>query len=61
LLRTRSFAFAESAFAEPDTNTRVVVKDTHFNNKKVHVFMTFEGAKYKIFQAVGWSGAFKPS
>jgi HSP20 family molecular chaperone IbpA len=35
---------------ESGTNTRVVVKVTHFKNKKFHGFVTFEDAKYLILQ-----------
>ena len=43
----------QPAFVESETNTRVVVKVTHFNNKKFNGFVTFEDAKYQIFQAIG--------
>jgi hypothetical protein len=41
----------EPAFAED--GTRVVVKVTHFNNKKFEGFVSQDDAKHQIFQAIG--------
>jgi hypothetical protein len=41
----------EPAFASMDS--RVVVRVTHFNNKKFNGYITSEDAKHQIFQAIG--------